>query len=140
MAKIEPSNSKTTSNLEKTAEVENFFIPSEEKSEKFTKREMILMSTQDLFSSVMPQLSLGSTGLISILWALAYLFFTGIFAFQTYETMVEYFSHPVVVSITLEKSDQPVDFPAVTVCNNNPLRRSMVSRISFMEGLAFLDR
>ncbi|XP_075257927.1 epithelial sodium channel subunit beta-2-like isoform X2 [Convolutriloba macropyga] len=59
--------------------------------------------------------------------------------FQAYSTFSDYLSYPVNVAVSLETNSDALDFPAVTVCNNNILRRSSVKRIAYLNDLSILD-
>ena len=104
-----------------------------------TKRELITMATKNLASSLMPQLSFTISRVMPVIWAVAYLLFISMLFYQTWMTIADYFSHPTVVSISIERSDEPIEFPAITICNNNMIRKSLIARSTNLKDLAFLD-
>ena len=102
------------------------------------KQKQLLWSSRILLDSIMPQVSVFS-GPVALFWLLVYLFFVFILFLQTYSTLADYFSHPVVVTVSIETNHKEIDFPAVTLCNNNIVKKSMISRIPYLQDLAFLD-
>ena len=96
------------------------------------------MNSRELLDNIMPRVSAFS-GPVSILWLVVYLFFVAVLVYQTYSTLEDYFSHPVVVTLSIETNHKEVEFPAVTLCNNNIVKKSMIARIPYLQDLAFLD-
>ncbi|XP_013380995.1 amiloride-sensitive sodium channel subunit alpha isoform X2 [Lingula anatina] len=59
-------------------------------------------------------------------WLVALLGCFGVMGYQTWELVAKFYRFPVDTTLTYTHSKE-VYFPAVTVCNVNPLRRSMLS-------------
>ena len=58
--------------------------------------------------------------ILKLIWTVAFLAFFGFFLFQTYTSVCDYLSHEVVTKITINYQTQ-IEFPAITICNSNPL-------------------
>ena len=67
-----------------------------------------------------------------IIWTLFLLFGVGYFSYQSSVLLKKYLSFPVTTKTTLEFEEEP-EFPAVTICNFNMLRKSIVERNNFTE-------
>ena len=67
-----------------------------------------------------------------IIWTLFLLVGVGYFSYQSSVLLNRYFSFPVTTKTTLEFEKEP-EFPAVTICNFNMLRKSMVKKHNFTE-------
>ena len=65
------------------------------------------------------------TPLRRIIWALFLLSGIGWFSFQSFKLLTKYYSYPVTTKVTLVYEDAP-EFPAVTICNFNLFRTSVV--------------
>ncbi len=104
-----------------------------------TKKEVLLLCFRDFVRNVTPQIH-ETSGLLSLMWSLAYLTFATVLLYQTSMTVSDYLSYPVTVSISLQTGSGPVEFPAVTICNNNMLRKSAVGRVTYLRDLALLDQ
>ena len=69
-----------------------------------------------------------------VLWAFFLLSGIGYFSFQSSKLLKEYFSYPVNTKVSLEYETSP-EFPAVTICNFNIFRQSIIDRIRFGEDI-----
>ena len=67
-----------------------------------------------------------------IIWTLFLLVGVGYFSYQSSVLLEKYLSFPVTTKTTLELEDEP-EFPAVTICNFNMLRKSVVESNNFTE-------
>ncbi len=67
-----------------------------------------------------------------IIWTLLLLSGVGYFSYQSSELLKKYFNFPVTTKSTLVYEKEP-DFPAVTICNFNMMRNSVVSEYNFGE-------
>ena len=67
-----------------------------------------------------------------IIWTFFLLVGVGYFSYQSSVLLRKYFSFPVTTKTTLEFEKEP-EFPAVTICNLNMLRKSMVLKYNFKE-------
>ena len=103
-----------------------------------SKKIQMLLVTRNFGNGITPHLFNNSSALF-LLWLIAYFSFFAILILQTSMTLVDYMSHPVTVEITLETGAAELEFPAVALCNNNVVKKSFISRITFMRSLALLD-
>ena len=72
-----------------------------------------------------------------LFWFVAFFGFTAIFLMQGYNLLFEYFHFPYTTKVDLV-TEKLLDFPAVTVCNMNRMRRSEMIGTRF-EGLVEVD-
>ena len=72
------------------------------------------------------------------MWILAYLGLFVVFILQTVALGTKFTSYPTDVSIEII-SKPNLEFPAVTLCNNNPVRISLLERIRDYEDLVYLN-
>ena len=79
-----------------------------------------------------------SNWMVRCLWILAYVGLFAVFVLQTITLGQKFQSYPTDVSITIV-SEPKMDFPAVTVCNENPIRRSLLQRIRKYQELILLE-
>ena len=86
----------------------------------------------------MPQV-VAASSFASLIWLAFYLFFFSILALQAFLTLQDYYSYPVNVEFSIETSSTSLEFPAVTVCNNNIVRKSSIARIPKYAELASLS-
>ncbi|KAJ7349566.1 Acid-sensing ion channel 2 [Desmophyllum pertusum] len=63
----------------------------------------------------------------------------GWFSFQSFKLLAKYFSYPVTTKVTLVYEDAP-DFPAVSICNFNMFRRSVVNANGYGQLLKYVLR
>eukprot|EP00057_Strongylocentrotus_purpuratus_P029401 XP_011683875.1 PREDICTED: degenerin deg-1 [Strongylocentrotus purpuratus] len=73
-----------------------------------------------------------------LFWCVVTLIFAGVFLFQGSKLVQSYIARPTTTKISLITKSR-LEFPAVTICNLNMLRRSMLKGTRF-ETLAALDR
>ena len=99
----------------------------------------MLLVTRSFGSTVMPQL-FHSSSIFSTVWLLAYFLFFAILIVQTSMTLADYLSHPVNVDISLVSDSSELEFPAIAVCNNNIVKKSYISRVTYLRDLALLDK
>ena len=106
---------------------------------KVPKNEQFKESVLRLQDATAPQTGLATENLIMrSMWVLAYIGLFLVFCFQTNQLRAKYFDYPTKIEIQIiTKSNLP--FPAVTVCNNNPVRKSLLGRIRDQEDLILLD-
>ena len=100
--------------------------------------EKLTMMTKSFIGNTMPQI-LGNSAFISVIWISFYLFFVAILTLQAVLTFKDYYSHPVNVEVTIETGSNSLEFPAVTICNNNIVKKSSISRIPKYNELASLS-
>ncbi|XP_071953220.1 epithelial sodium channel subunit alpha-like [Antedon mediterranea] len=68
-----------------------------------------------------PQITSAKTKRRKVSWMLLVLFALGMFLYQTQELMVQYFKYDFDTNIEIKYS-RKLDFPAVTICNINPIK------------------
>ena len=73
-----------------------------------------------------------------ILWVIVYVCLITVMCHQGYSLGRLYLDYPTAVEVEIV-SRNSLNFPAVTVCNNNPVRKSLIGRIRDHEDLVFLD-
>ena len=115
------------------------FPPPEALEGEFSVSQQFFLLSKNFASAIMPQVISTSSIFISSIWAIAYLLSVVILVAQTYLTFKDYYSHPVNVEVTLETSSTFLEFPAVTVCNNNLVKKNFIYRISHLKELATLS-
>ncbi|RMX43030.1 hypothetical protein pdam_00001790 [Pocillopora damicornis] len=74
-----------------------------------------------------------------VIWALFLLLGIGWFSLQTQKLLTKYFSYPVTTKVTLVYEDNP-EFPAVSICNFNMFRRSVVREAGYEKILNYVLR
>ena len=79
------------------------------------------------------------TTLRRIVWALFLFSGIGYFSFQCTVLVKKYFSYPVNTKVTLEHESSP-EFPAVTICNFNMFRQSVMDAQDFKEVVKYAQR
>ena len=67
-----------------------------------------------------------------ILWAVFLLLAISWFSFQSFKLLKKYFSYPVTTKVSLKYEAMP-DFPAVTICNFNMFKNSVVKTSGYDE-------
>ncbi|XP_063715176.1 degenerin mec-10-like isoform X2 [Symsagittifera roscoffensis] len=75
---------------------------------------------------------------LGFLWVLVYIGFFSLTCSQMVLLIQNYFTYPTAISIRVVFSPY-LDFPAVTVCNESPLRKTRVLQDRRYEDLALLD-
>ena len=70
----------------------------------------------------------GQTKVRSIIWSAFLLMGTAYFVHQSYLLLDRYYSYPITTKVTLEYEEEP-EFPAVTICNFNVLRKSYIIKV-----------
>lgn len=71
-----------------------------------------------------------------VIWALFLLAGIGWFSFQSSKLLRKFFSYPVTTKVTLVYEDEP-EFPAVSICNFNMLRSSVVKAQGYDQVLRY---
>ena len=89
-------------------------------------------------NGLIPQVIEAHNILLTIFWILAYLALSAVFAFQMYTLTSQYLSYKVDTSIKIVRKNE-AQFPSVTVCNTNPVRKSIISKVARYEDLGSLD-
>ena len=94
--------------------------------------------TKSFLTATMPQV-IATSSFISFIWLLLYIFFLIVLLFQAFLTLRDYYSYPVNVEITINTSSKSLEFPAVTLCNNNMVKKNLLARIPKYKELAALS-
>ena len=104
-----------------------------------TKRlSSVKLSALQFGAATAPQILDAANWFLRIFWIVAYIGLTAVFAIQ-FSTLVRLFlSYPVQTDFTIVRSSAAT-FPAVTVCNNNPVRKSLLEKVRNYVDLAALD-
>ena len=76
--------------------------------------------------------------ILRLMWIVAYLGLFVVFVFQTVTLGKKFTSYPTDVSIEII-SKPHLQFPAVTLCNNNPVRLSLLERMTEYQDLVYLN-
>ena len=107
-------------------------------SEQSKTRARIANVTKTFLGAIMPQIMESTSTAASTIWALFYSVFIFMLFLQTYNSVKDYFSRPVTVGIIIDSTKPSLEFPAVTICNNNIVRKNFIKRIPRFEELASL--
>ena len=67
-----------------------------------------------------------------ILWAVLLLLAISWFSFQSFKLLKKYFSYPVTTKVSLKYEAMP-GFPAVTICNFNKFKNSVVRTLGYYQ-------
>ena len=97
----------------------------------------IFLLVKELAEYATPQI-LQLPSLLGILWTLVYVGFLTLTVSQMVSLVQNYLSYPTTISIRVVFSES-LDFPAVTVCNESPLRKTRVLQDRRYQDLALLD-
>ena len=89
-------------------------------------------------NGLIPQVIDAPNIFLTIFWILAYLGLSAVFAFQMYTLTNQYMSFNVDTSLKIVRKSE-AQFPSVTVCNTNPVRKSIISKVAKYEDLGSLD-
>ena len=82
---------------------------------------------------------IGSQNVFWVLfWVLAYVGLTTVFIFQMSTLVTSYLEFEVDTQISIMRKTEAT-FPSVVVCNTNPVRKSIISKITKYQGLGNLD-
>ncbi|KAL9964428.1 hypothetical protein ACROYT_G028070 [Oculina patagonica] len=79
------------------------------------------------------------TALRRIIWALLLLSGIGWFSYQSSKLLAKYYSYPVTTKVTLVYEDAP-QFPAITICNFNMFRLSLVKAKGYEDLFTYVLR
>ncbi|KAL9964423.1 hypothetical protein ACROYT_G028064 [Oculina patagonica] len=110
-------------------------IPS--KSAAITKRWSIFVGASTLHG--LHYVFTSRTLVRRILWALLLVSSMAWFSFQSSKLLRKYFSYPVTTKVSLEYEDTP-DFPAVTICNFNRFKRSVIMEKGYDQLLSQFEK
>ena len=119
--------------------VETTFKPDESKSEdeKNNRYRILSQSASQLRDATVPQTG-REHGFVRLLWIIIYfgLFLTFLISF--YSIVMKYLSYPTLIEMEIVSRPR-LEFPAVTVCNENPVKKSLIGRITDYSDLLILD-
>ena len=107
------------------------------KTSKKRRQEILSESAAQLRDATVPQIARDHK-IVKLIWLLIYIGLFITFSFSLYEIVAKYFSYPTSVEIEIVSRPR-LEFPAVTVCNENPVRKSLVGRIKEYSDLLVLD-
>ena len=103
-----------------------------------TPRRVVKKSIKRLRNAIVPQVG-GTHKTFRLLWMVIYLGLSAIFLFSLRKLVIKYLEYPTTSELTLE-IDNNLTFPAVTVCNENPVRKSLISRYRKFSDFLLLDK
>ena len=89
--------------------------------------------------STMPQIFNVTSMVMRVFWVVAYVVFVCVCIQQAYSTLHEYLSYPVNLVISIDTQADQLEFPAVTVCNNNIVRKNSIVKMTYLQDLFHLD-
>ncbi|XP_060068783.1 amiloride-sensitive sodium channel subunit alpha-like [Ylistrum balloti] len=72
-----------------------------------------------------PKILTSKNKIFKIFWLLVFMVTFGYLCFQMYALFADYYSYPVETTVSLDFS--AIQYPAVTFCNMNPLKKSMLN-------------
>ena len=105
--------------------------------EPLTPKELVRYAIERVVYALVPQLGVARK-FSKIVWLVIYLGLMGVFLYS-FEKMVEkYLDYPTTNQLMIE-TEANLTFPAVTVCNENPVRKSMIGRYRKFRDLVILD-
>ena len=107
-------------------------------SEEKTPKTVVQKSYKRFRNALLPQVG-GTHKTFRLLWILIYLGLTVVFLYSFQELLKKYFAYPTTSELILEIDDK-VTFPSVTVCNENPVRKSSIGRYRVFADLLLLDK
>ena len=103
-----------------------------------TSAEVLQKSSIRLREAIVPQV--GETNkLFSVVWILIYVGLFSAFVITFYDLVDKYNKYPKSVDFSIETSSDGLEFPGVTVCNENPVRKSVIGRLRKYSDLLTLD-
>ena len=108
-------------------------VPISPTSEHFSEPKTIKESAERLQEATVPQTATQHP-VLKIAWIIVYLGVTAMFLYQFSELVENYAKYPTNIQINIETA-RSLKFPAVTVCNENPIRKSQVERVRSLRGL-----
>ncbi|XP_063712493.1 uncharacterized protein LOC134840541 isoform X2 [Symsagittifera roscoffensis] len=88
--------------------------------------------------AVGPQVPGAANWYLRIFWVLAYIGLTAVFIIQFINLVDLYLQYKVDTSLSLVRSTSAT-FPAITLCNNSPVKKSKLEKIRRYSDLAMLD-
>ena len=104
---------------------------------KKAKRKTLSESASQLRDATVPQFA-REHKIVKLIWLLIYIGLFLTFSYSFYEITTKYFSYPTLIEIEIVSKPR-LEFPAVTVCNENPVRKSLIGRIKEYSDLLILD-
>ena len=103
-----------------------------------TSAEVLQKSSIRLREAIVPQV--GETNkLFSVVWVLIYVGLFAAFVITFYDLVDKYTKYPKSVDFSIETSSEGLEFPGVTICNENPVRKSVIGRLRKYSDLLTLD-
>ena len=101
-----------------------------------TAEDVMLRSVKRLQNAMLPQVH--GVKIVQAMWIIIYLGLTATFVVTFYDLIDKYTKHPTSMDFVIE-SGSNLEFPAVTVCNENPVKKSMIGRLRQYSDLLVLD-
>ena len=105
--------------------------------EPLTPKELVSYAIERVVYAVVPQLGVARK-FSKIVWLVIYLGLIGVFLYSFAKMVEKYMDYPTTNTLLIE-TEANLTFPAVTVCNENPVRKSMIGRYRKLRDLVVLD-
>ena len=115
------------------------FKPAELETEKVDGGQFLILlkSARKLRDATVPQTG-REHGFVRLLWVFIYIGLVVTFSILFSELVKKYMSYPTLIEIQIV-SEPRLEFPAVTVCNENPVKKSLIGRMTNYSDLLILD-
>ena len=101
-------------------------------------QKLVRKAIRRLRDALLPQVG-GTRKAFRIIWVLIYIGLMTVFLCSFFQLTEKYFNYPTTNDMTLT-TETHLEFPAVTVCNENPVRKSMIGRYRKFRDLIRLDK
>lgn len=98
--------------------------------ESISVRERFNMFMNETSFTALTRIHKANSILKRIIWFIVLVAMLAWLSVQCYWLLEKYFNYPVDVKIELNSAPR-LDFPSVTICNRNPLRKSMIASSPF---------
>ena len=105
--------------------------------EPLTPKELVRYAIERVVYALVPQLGVARK-FSKIVWLVIYLGLMGVFLYSFAKMVEKYLDYPTTNQLMIE-TEANLTFPAVTVCNENPVRKSMIGRYRKFSDLLVLD-
>ena len=90
-----------------------------------------------LRNAIMPQVG-GTHKTFRYIWIAIYLGLIATFSYSLYRLVDKYLKYPTNMEVKIVSASE-LEFPAVTICNENPVQKSLISRLKLHKDLKYLD-
>ena len=116
----------------------DYYTDSKDPDNKKNKRvNIIRKAALQLRNQTFPAIGRGNK-VIRFIWIFTYFVLTLLFVWSVEIIIKKYYSYPTSIKIEIISRDE-LEFPAVTVCNENPVKRSLIKRLRQFNDLILLE-